>query len=167
MKKKCLLFVFLLTGVMMVAQTVFSNEEKAPAGNESQSKESLEQRLEREGKERFAAVGVAGEKAISDQYTGKTFKAIGKEWRVEQYNISWTETQSWISSLGDGWRAPTYVELKALYDSVGMTSAIGNDVVWGEQNDSKTAWRIDFRNGEETSLPIAFRSFFTRAVAVR
>lgn len=103
----------------------------------------------------------------SDFRTGKSFKAVGREWFVGQCNITWTETKMWIESQGGGWRNPTRAELKLLFHSVGKSSAIGDDWVWAEKEDSSSAWHIDFDDGYESSISIDDRFYSYRAIAVR
>ena len=76
---------------------------------------------------------------------GKIFPACGKVWQLGRNTIDWNDTQTWVNSLGDGWRTPTKAELKELYNEVGKTSPIKEDWVWAESRDSSSAWFVDFR----------------------
>ncbi len=96
------------------------------------------------------------------------FKADGKEWLVGKQGINWNETQSWINSLGGGWRAPTRAELKSLYNAVGRDSPICSEAVWAEKKDSSYGWRIMFGDGgNEAQGKIDGNYGWTTPVAVR
>lgn len=73
-----------------------------------------------------------------------SFTACGKVWRIGQDNINWNETQSWIKSLGDGWRTPTKAELHKLRSELWQHSPISH--AWGEASDLSSAWVVNCNN---------------------
>lgn len=134
-----------------------------------ESSEELKMRLRKEFLARRAVFNQEPDRPHSDTHTGKTFKADGKEWQVGQYNIDYRETRSWVRSLDGGWRIPTRVELRSLYNVVGKTSAIGSDSVWADVQDENIskAWGFHFFDRLEYPDCFDYRNFTLRAVAVR
>ena len=80
--------------------------------------------------------------------------------------VTWSQAQSWIYGLLDGWRNPTYAELQGLYipestrqggkDSGGTSQILRLDpafqldtayFVWAEPKDSSSVYGFDFNKG--------------------
>jgi hypothetical protein len=99
------------------------------------------------------------------------------EWYVSpDQNTNWNQAKAWTERLtvaGGGWRMPTVVELKTLFQKGAARNNIDPKFqttgwwVWsGESKDPKSAWYFDFSRGQEYE---AYRgNFFNgRAFAVR
>ncbi|NLF98008.1 MAG: DUF1566 domain-containing protein [Candidatus Riflebacteria bacterium] len=99
--------------------------------------------------------------------TGTVFKACGLEWKVGATDLDWNQTQEWIKSLGDNWRAPTKVDLIKLYAEMGQKSPIGMDFIWAEARDAHSAWYFSFYFQDIRWSYFDDRSKYGRAAAVR
>ena len=99
--------------------------------------------------------------------SSNVFNACGKEWKIVKSGVGWKEAQTLIKKLGNGWRTPTFAELKVLYRKVGKKSPIRDSFVWAESNDSLSAWGFQFDLGYESSRPHYFKFSYVLTVAVR
>lgn len=95
------------------------------------------------------------------------FTACKLEWKVGKADLDWNQSQEWIKSLGDGWRAPTKVDLIALFAEMGQKSPIGQDFVWAEARDAHSAWYFSFYFQEIRWSYFDDHSRYGRVVAVR
>ena len=91
-------------------------------------------------------------------------------------DTSFNEAQTWISSLGAGWRRPSQAELKNIFSRGEGGGLKGNmpsvfprmngTIVWAEENDKSTAWYVGFIYANGYSLSRE-NPRFARAFAVR
>lgn len=91
-------------------------------------------------------------------------------------DTTFDEAQTWITSLGNGWRKPAQTELRALFtrnDGGGVKGnmpaafpKIGGTVVWADENDASTAWDVGFISANVYTLS-RNNPRFARAFAVR
>lgn len=102
-----------------------------------------------------------------DALEGQTFNGCSKTWLVGKADIDWNATQTWIKSLGEGWRSPNKDELIALFQELGQNSPIGQDFVWAEKRDANSAWHFSFYYREVRWGYFDDHSKYGRAVAVR
>jgi hypothetical protein len=115
----------------------------------------------------------------ADRLTGGEFEALGKRWRVGQFNIDWRETQAWINKQGAGWRAPTHEELRALFTALGGkphfykvsrtgpgVKHLGADTLWAQERTEDSAWYFECYSGTKHWLRKHRRSIGNRAIAV-
>ncbi|MBU1105362.1 MAG: hypothetical protein KKB51_01740 [Candidatus Riflebacteria bacterium] len=105
--------------------------------------------------------------ANMDALNGKIFTACNMEWMIGKADIDWTQTQAWIKTLNNGWRAPTKAELIGLFNEVDQKSPIGQDYVWAEARDAHSAWHFSFYYREARWSYFDDHSRYGRAVAVR
>lgn len=109
----------------------------------------------------------AAEAASPAGQEGAVFTACKLEWKVGKADLDWNQSQEWIKSLGDGWRAPTKVDLIALFAEMGQKSPIGQDFVWAEARDAHSAWYFSFYFQEIRWSYFDDHSRYGRVVAVR
>ena len=101
--------------------------------------------------------------------------------------ITWNNAQTWINSLGNGWRTPTLEELKGIYiaDSTRKGGVSGSSgpyflrldpafqlenayYVWSTENGSASAWLFGFDSGTSSFSRSSNETWWTyRAFAVR
>jgi hypothetical protein len=135
------------------------------------------------------SISAAGEYNSKDQEIGHDGHCIayacgvvydtktGLEWVVgPDKDTNWDEAKPWVDSLtvaGGGWRMPTIVELKTLFEkdrgSRNMTPLLKTTGTWiwsGETKDSSLAWRFFFTDGYRHCGSRDF-SYLGRAFAVR
>lgn len=86
----------------------------------------------------------AAETAVDTEKEGKVFTACKLEWKIGKNEINWTDAQNWIKGLGEDWRAPTKVDLIALFAEMGQKSPVSDDFVWAEERDGHSAWYFSF-----------------------
>lgn len=116
----------------------------------------------------FTGAAFAAEEAASPAVQeNAVFTACKLEWKVGKADLDWNQTQEWIKGLGDDWRAPTKVDLIALFAEMGQKSPIGQDFVWAEARDAHSAWYFSFYFQEIRWSYFDDRSKYGRAVAVR
>lgn len=130
--------------------------------------------------EKYEMVDKQPNVAHTDSRTGKEFTADGKSWKVGKFNINWSETQTWIKQLGEGWRAPTYEELRSMFKAMGgkphyykISSSLpgipylGTDTAWAQERKENCAWYFECYTASKHWLKKDKRSIDMRAVAVR
>ena len=103
----------------------------------------------------------------ADSYEGRKFLGCGKEWLLGKVDVDWNAAQTWIRSLGDGWRTPTKAELIELFQQQGQNSPVGQNFVWAERRDQHSAWNFSFYYQEPRWRYLDDHSIYGRAVAVR
>lgn len=113
-----------------------------------------------------SAFAAEADKAPTDP-TGTVFKACGLEWKVGAADLDWNQSQEWIKSLGDNWRAPTKVDLVKLYAEMGQKSPVGQDFIWAEARDGQSAWYFSYYFHEIRWSYYDDHSKYGRAAAVR
>ena len=77
--------------------------------------------------------------------------SIALEWGEGRRDVSWAEAMSWCKGLGDGWRAPTDIEL-LLADVLGV-QGFELELYWSSADYYEIgAWCLSFLNGQKYSI---------------
>ncbi|MDO9288937.1 MAG: DUF1566 domain-containing protein [Thermodesulfovibrionales bacterium] len=119
---------------------------------------------------------VSNDNIITDSRTGL-------EWVPSpNKDMNWHQANQYVQSLslaGGGWRLPTRVELRGLYESGEIGCGLGKELlnggeyvsVWSSELDgSSDAWSVSFNSGQERRDTRDFSRYYSyslRALAVR
>jgi len=92
------------------------------------------------------------------------------QWLVgPDQDMTWAQAKKWVQSLGEGWRMPTLIELKGLWEAnlpIKGRGAFSAAYVWSQDKGIGSAKRFNFSAGEYEMTPLDF-PYGTRAMAVR
>ena len=88
---------------------------------------------------------------------------------VAQYDfpnkMNWEDATKSCSSLGNGWRLPTKIELNILYNNLNKIGDVGNDGYWtSTENGSERVWTQYLFNDGYSYDVVKYGSLFVRAV---
>jgi hypothetical protein len=102
---------------------------------------------------------------------------LGLQWAsAPDQPMNWFQAANYAQNLslgGGGWRLPTRLELKSIYNKSMKGGAadtvlqIKDDWVWTSETQGDSAWYFNFYNGKENAYNRDYSSHNTRVLAVR